>query len=316
MAKKGIVWLCLVAVVAWPTLAQDIFVGGEVQVTYFVPSSVPAAKDRTRIGLGPDSVLNLEANVRENLTVYWELNLAQEVDSATADLVTSPYRPSAREQHYLRLSEVGGRNGALRVGKFWVPFGLRDLDREDRLFDVFDTGFRYTQTLVSRPNAEINLGLAVTDGYGGSHPQYYLGCDGRSGRLDLSADVAWGNGKGLVGVSGAIGLLPNDALQLKAEYLNGDLEDLTTEEQDDLTLRSLYLEVGYQFPDSPFRVTFKVRDQEVGPNDTTEFKYGLHYALAEDLTVKVEYWDETYAGVDDLEFGGSDLFLLEVDFTF
>jgi hypothetical protein len=282
-----------------PALAQDVVIDGELELQVVVPSDLDVDDSNdTRIGLGPDAVINLEASVNENLSVFWTFNLAKEMESRTVMFTVAPVWPSLREQYYARLTGIGSEGTVIKAGKFNVPLGLRSLGRTDKFIDLFDTGVR-----VEWPTEQATVSATIVDGRSdwwgageAKYSSYYLGAEGTWGPVTGAVDVAWGNSRGLFGVSAEGNLGAN--LTVGAEYLNGEVEaadvtddpDLVGEEAD---LSSLLFSAAYRFKDSPVTGVFKYRDYEIEDMDNSETKYGLQYQLTEDTTLSAEWWNNS-----------------------
>ena len=293
MAKRWLGLIGLMVVLAGPIGAQEVWLDGELELQMLAPSSMdPGGPEKDfRMGLGPDSVVNMEASLREDFSVFWTFNVAAEVDSRTAPLVTAPVSPSPREQYYARLTGLGGPGKVLKAGKFHVPFGLRTLDRKDKLIDLFDTGVR-----LEWPCQKGTLSATLVDGHlesGEDYSRFYVGAEGRKGPLSGAVDVGWGNGRGLFGVGGEYH--PEGNWTLRGEFLAGDVEaaGITGNIGHDISVNALYLEAAYQFPETPYTGVFKFRGAEFGNADNTETKWGVHYNLNEAATVELEWWNNS-----------------------
>jgi hypothetical protein len=300
MAKLWLGLGGLIVLLAWPAMAQEVVIDGELELQVLVPSEMDWADDPddTRMGLGPDSVINLEASVNENLSVFWTFNLAKEMESRTDLLTVAPVWPSLREQYYARLTGIGSEGTVIKAGKFNVPLGLRSLGITDQLITIYDTGVR-----VEWPTEQATVSATIVDGrtdwwgFGeAKYSSYYLGAEGTWGPVTGAVDVAWGNNRGLFGVSAEGNLGAN--LTVGAEYLNGEVEaadvwddpEFVGEESD---VSSLFLSAAYRFEDSPFTGTVKFRDYEIDDWDRSETKYGLQYQLTEDTLLSAEWWNNS-----------------------
>lgn len=286
MAKTGMALWGLVLCALLPAAAQDVYIGGELELTVLVPSEMDAGTSEARIGLGPNSVLNLEAEVREDLSVYWELNAAKEMSDRAFPLTLPPICPQPREQYFVRAAGLGPVGATLTAGKFFVPVGLRPLHIEDRLMAEIDTGLR-----VDWAKKDVQYAVSVVDGRpaGQRHPRAYLSAAGKFEKIDATLDVGWGNSRNIFGISGSTALTEN--LNVGVEYLNGkmDVANAVGGTNADQTVRSLYVDLGYRLSESPYTAVFKFRDVELGPRDISETKWGIHYDLAEDVKVKLEW---------------------------
>lgn len=277
MRWTAVVLLGVVALWAWPAAAQDIWVGGRLEAAVVLPDGGTA-----QVGLGPDSVVNVEMDVRENLSILWEHNLARELGSPAAPLLSSPIFAFWRDQYLARLKGLGGREEVnLIVGRFENVVGLRTLGRQDRLYDDFDFGAR-----LEWPYRGYTLSATYTGGHGGLTPQYFLRAEGVVATVSASVDGAWGNGSGFFVVGAERDI--TDKWHVQAEYLNGDFRPGGVGPS--LTHKFFFASVRYDLS-GPWSAAIRLRDGKQSANGWTSVKYALHYQIDKDTNASLEWWD-------------------------
>ena len=109
------------AICAVPALGQDVWVGGNLQLQYWVPS-----EGATDFGWGPEANVNLTAEIEPTLTLYW---------------AHSPYFGGVSE-FWAKLETEQGL--VFKAGRMFAPFGpnfLRAVDRAVAGTDVFQYTF-------------------------------------------------------------------------------------------------------------------------------------------------------------------------------
>ncbi len=136
-ATKAMGAVLVMALMAGPLAAQDVWVGGNLQQEYWLPTEGPA-----NFAWGPDANLNITAEVEPELTLYW---------------AHSPYFGTVSE-FWAKLER---ENLTLKVGRMLAPFGLptmRSVDKTVAGTDVFQFNYGSGVALeVEREKAKLCL---------------------------------------------------------------------------------------------------------------------------------------------------------------